>query len=297
MNAKVVIIFSYTGYQSGSAREKHFWTIVETAKSRDHSPIVVLNEDTVQRGGAVAFLADPRSKGLIVTKTWSVDTCQMWLHGWGYVYDHFPAAERIVQLPGDIDMVESEQEFLNRLKLFMTNTAFDICIGDFSIGDRFSTKALIDEFGTYPLMLNWFPGLTQAILKKSLFRPRSEFLNLDTSVLRDLLKARKFAYEQTINLLIGAWDFDSNIWKNDVIAVPLGNIKDDTSQRNYMTALDQIERLDRLLRLRWREVHLPRDEADYLAFFKRYHQLEQSAESIREAAGITIQGLLGLGLY
>jgi hypothetical protein len=135
----------------------------------------------------------------------------MWLSGWGYVIDKFveKGVSRIVQLPGDVESVKDEQDFFNSLKEFIAfGDPWDIIIGDFSSGSRFNAKDLIDWYGTYALMANWFPDITQAILKLRLNKPRSEFLNIRVETLSTLLEYRKFAYEQTLNMLIRSWDPD-----------------------------------------------------------------------------------------
>ena len=296
-NIKVCFIFPYTGYNKGSRREELFWRLTGIAQKIDPRPVIVINEDTCDRGQASAFFADPRQNGteFDIIKVWSVDTCQMWLHGWGHIFDHYPNVDRIVQLPGDIDYVEDESEFTNILRVFITHSAFDIVIGDFKISDRFGAKMLIDEYGTYPLLSNWFPQLTQAIFELSIFRPRSEFLNFNAQTLRDLLRFRKFAYEQTLNILISAWDFEKNIWRYEVSAFSLGSVKDDSSQRQFLATLDQIERTERLIKLRWREIYLPLSNNDnYAQFLSLYNKLDRHSTAVREAAGITIQALLGL---
>ena len=291
---KIVIPFAYSGFSKAPKREALFWKILAIARKFDDRPIVVLNADTADRGDADPFLSDARNRPdeLEVIRVWSVDTCQMWLAGWGHVLDNYKEAAHIVQIPGDLDLVANEHDFINNLKNFITHTASDIAIGDFKISDRFGAKMLIDEYGTYPLLCNWFPELTQAIFKLPLYRPRSEFLNLKADTLRILLQSRKFAYEQTINFLIGAWDFEKSDWKYDITAFQLGEIEDDRSQRQqYMAALDQIERTERLLKLRWREIYKHTNFADFNRIF---NQKDRGTTSIREAAGTIIQNLLGL---
>ena len=128
-----------------------------------------------------------RGATLEVLQTWSVDSCQTWLAGWGHVLDHYPEVERIVQIPGDIDFVAEDVEFYNNLGRFIETTTSDIVIGDFRTGDQYSAKSLVDTYGTYSLLANWFPEISKSIRSLPLHRPRSEFLNIKTSVLRDLL--------------------------------------------------------------------------------------------------------------
>lgn len=298
---KILIIFAYKGFQKGDLREKHFWDMLKIAQriSGDTKPVVVYNEDTCERGQAKAFLEHPNYANLDVVKVWSVDTCQMWLTGWGHIIDEYPETDRIVQLPGDIDMVADETDFYSVAlpSLIGLGDPFDIIVGDFKIRDRFGAKNLIDQYGTYPLLATWFQELTRAIFNLPLNRPRSEYLNIRTTVLRDLLKTRKFAYEQTLNMLLNAWDFQRHEWKYKIQTANLGYIKDDNTERQYLGALDQIERTERLLKLRWREIYKPEEGHKYKKFLSQYNTLDRHSASVREGGRITIQALLGIKLY
>lgn len=289
---KILIMFAYNGYKAGDPRELHFWKLVEVAKeaSGDEEPVVILNADTKDKGQADAFLADQRTQNLNVQIAWSVDTCQMWLHGWGYIIDNFPLVDRIILLPGDIDMAANPKQFYSLLSGFINlSDPFEIIIGDFDLGDKFGSKFLIDQYGSYQLLANWFPKFTQTIFQIPLKRPRSEFLNVKKEVLRELLRQRKFAYEQTINLLLSAWDHEKNSWKYNVNTLSLGEIKDDSSHRHYIGALNQIERTERLIKLRWREIFKGKSN-----FYEDFRKLNRQSNATRESCEITIQTLLGI---
>jgi hypothetical protein len=171
MSTKVVLMFPYSGYETGSKRGELFWDMVKCCRKTTggQCPIVVLNRDTETRNQAQAFLKDKRSgTDVEIFRVWSVDTCQMWLAGWGYVIDECKKGiSRIVQLPGDIDAVSDKRDFFNKLEVFITlDGPWDIVIGDFSsTGGDVSAKELIDRYGTYALMANWFPEITQEILQ------------------------------------------------------------------------------------------------------------------------------------
>ncbi|OEU63954.1 MAG: hypothetical protein BBJ57_13935 [Desulfobacterales bacterium PC51MH44] len=315
MKTKAILIFPYSGYENKSERSKMFWRMVECCHdyAGDKHPIVILNKDTEKREQAAAFLQDKRSKDEVeILRVWSVDTCQMWLAGWGHVIDNCKGVSRIIQLPGDIDSVSTNTDFFNQLKGFITYTKFDIVIGDFSTEGRFNAKDLIDSYGTYALLANWFPEVTQEILHLPLNRPRSEFLNIRTRTLKRLLDERKFAYEQTVNMLIHSWDFRKGKWKFKIHAHKLGILTDDGSFRQYTECLDQIERTERMIKLLWREVHKPNDdltkksenkqsvskknEKIYEDFIDKYHVLDKRSTSIRENARIIISNLLKVNL-
>jgi hypothetical protein len=226
----------------------------------------------------------------------------MWLHGWGHVLDtcRRKRLDRVIQFPGDIERLEDEQAFLGQLEVFATLGGWSLAVGEFQIGGRFGAKSLIDQYGTYPLMSIWFPELTRSVLSLPLNRPRSEFLNLDAKTLDMLLLERKFAYEQTINMLISCWDSKSATWKRGVRVTPhqLGTLQDNDSQRHYIGCLDQIERTERMLKLRWREVNSPgpnAKDAEYSRFIETFHRLDRLSTASRESAAITIRSLLGIG--
>lgn len=306
MSTKVVIMFPYSGYESGDPRENLFWELVDHCRyeTQDQPPIVVLNKDTERKGRANAFLESDRSaKDITLCRCWAVDTCQMWLAGWGYVIDTFENSkeDRIVQLPGDIDAVSgkdgSRESFFDELRAFITGGGprWDIVIGDFASGNTFNAKELIDLYGTYALMANWFPDVAQASRQPpvSLNKLRSEFLNIKIETLKVLLGERKFAYEQTLNMLIRSWSFDNKTWKYKVTKLDLGILKDDSKSRQYRDCLDQIERTERMLKLLWRETYEPQypNQQD---FIDQYDRLDRRSTSIRESARIIIRNLLNL---
>lgn len=303
INSKPVIIFPYRGYENNKQCEWYFWWTVERCKEIDPRPIVMIPRDTVIRQNAVSFINDERYNTLEVVQTWSVDTCQTWLAGWGHVLDNYPEADRIVQIPGDLDYVNEADEFYENLSNFIKTTSSDITIGDFGTGNKYSAKSLVDTYGSYSLLANWFPEISQRIRSLPLHRPRSEFLNIKTSVLRDLLiNNRTFAYEQTLNFLIKSWDYEETKWKYNISISPLGSLSDNKSFRDYRSCVDQIERIERMLSLLWREIKEPKKknsisdkdfEAQYTAFFNEYDNLRTRSKGIMETARTTIRALLG----
>ncbi|MDD3375333.1 MAG: hypothetical protein PHY73_06405 [Candidatus Omnitrophica bacterium] len=302
-SSKPIIIFPYQGYEDNEQCEWYFWWTVERCKEIDPMPIVVIPRSTVIRGNAVSFIKDERYKTLEVVQTWSVDTCQTWLTGWGHVLDNYPEAERIIQIPGDLDYVDEDVEFYDKLKGFIETTDADIAIGDFRTGDQYSAKSLVDTYGTYPLLANWLPEISQSIRSLPLNRPRSEFLNFKTTVLKDLLiRNRNFAYEQTLNFLIKCWDFDKKKWMYNISVSPLGTLSDNKSFRDYRVCVDQTERIERMLSLLWREIREPEKkdgvsdatfEQQYNMFSSEYDILRTKSKGIMETARITLRALLG----
>jgi hypothetical protein len=304
MSSKAIIIFPYLGYENNEECEYFFWWTVDKCKGVDPRPIVVMCRDTVINNNAESFLKDERYETLEVIQTWSVDTCQTWLAGWGHVLDHYPEADRIVQTPGDIDYIQEENDFYENLEGFIETTEADIAIGDFKTGDQYSAKGLVDTYGTYSLLANWFPEISKSIRSLPLNRARSEFLNIKTSILRELLTShRKFAYEQTLNFLIKSWDYAEGKWKYNVSVFPLGTLSDNKSFSKYRTSIDQIERIERMLSLLWREIKEPKKgrntserwfEEQYKQFSDEYDKLFTKSNGIMETARTTLRALLGV---
>ncbi len=304
MNAKPLIIFPYLGYENNKKCEWYFWWTIDKCKEIDPKPIVVLPRDTIIRQHAASFLKDERCGNLEVLQTWSVDTCQTWLAGWGHILDNHPNVDRIVQIPGDIDFVEEDTDFYENLSSFIETSEADIAIGDFRTGDQYSAKSLVDTYGTYSLLANWFPEISKSIKSLPLNRPRSEFLNIKTSVLRDLIiNHRNFAYEQTLNFLIKSWNYDEAKWRYNIATPLLGTLSDNKSFRNYRSCIDQIERIERMLSLLWREIKQPKKidnisdkefEKQYIVFSNEYDHLFTKSNGIMDTARTTLRALLGV---
>jgi len=319
VSTQVIIMFPYSGYNlktsEGQRRENILWKVIETCReleaTKNRPPIMILNRDTEKRGKARDFLADPRvnQEKISIRRTWAVDTCQMWLSGWGKVLDtdNVKDNDHIVQIPGDLDMVsgnKDDQDFFNKLGTFIDMRSWDLVIGDFTSEDTFNAKELIDLYGTFALMANWFPEIAQNIRQLPLKKPRSEFLNIRVKTLKELLDYRKFAYEQTLNMLIRSWDPKKKGWKYKIKAESLGMLKDDSTFRQYRDCLDQIERTERMLKLLWREINdideqlletnPQKYKERYQEYINLYDRLDRRSTSIRENARIIIRNILGL---
>ena len=325
MNIKILIMFPYSGYkadeqESNSDCGKMFWELIENCRNySEYKPIIVVNRDTIEKGGADRFFQEHESyknrygQTLVeIIKVWSVDTCQMWLHGWGKIIDDNKELqkdkkiERIIQLPGDIERISDRKDFYTQLGEFCSadydiynQCCYDIVAGDFKTRE-FSGKSLIDSYGTFPLLANWFPKISKAIFSLPLYKPRTEFLNLRVDTLKELLiNNRKFPYEQTLNFLIHSWDNTIREWKYNIKPFHLGYIEDYSGYRQYQGCLDQVERTERMLKLLWRETHAPKtteNEQEFKKFMDNYDFLCQRSQAICETARITIRSLLGLGI-
>jgi hypothetical protein len=329
---RVVINFPYSGYQEGTPREEVFWRIVEAChRTAAQYIIVVMDQDTMAR--AKAFLDDARVKqyDLRVHRTWSVDTCDRWLAGWAVALGLLPCTgvrddqtrtldkphddDRIILLPGDIEAVARPVQFFNAsLPAFLDQGGVrDIVVGDFEAGEKLASKDLVDLYGTYPLLALWFPEIAAEVRDLSIWKPRSEWVSVRARVLRSLLSNRRFAYEQTLNMLIRSWEVskrghaesdetnsqagaaagraedsaaagDSKRPRRiyEVADFSLGEFADDSSERNIPGAIDQIERTERMLKMIWREIKFGEVAADAKEGAEKVSSDPQSAEYKKE---------------
>jgi hypothetical protein len=149
---RVVIIFPYSGFNTDTNnfsgqelvnqenRKRNFEKIVKACSS--FRPLVVINKDTVNRKSPknadeffqfyaqeedkkketfqAEISADLKNYSFDVYQVWSVDTCQMWLAGWGHLIDELERNSeslenyRVVQIPGDLDTVGNSEEFFEQ---------------------------------------------------------------------------------------------------------------------------------------------------------------------------------------
>ncbi len=310
MRIRTIIIFPYGGFDDNEDIETMFWKIIDTCQKADEMPVVVLNRDTQRRGQVEKLYRNDRYKDLDIFPVWSVDTCQMWLGGWGHIIESYESEEleksddRVVLLPGDLEQMDDFEGFLDKLEEFIHASYKDIFIGEYQTGEKYSAKELIDVYGTYQLLANWFPEVSRAIRSLRISKSRSEFQNIRLSTLNKLLKKRKFAYEQTLNILISSWNTKKKDFDYTIGRIELGILKDDPQFRQYRGCLDQIERTERLIKLLWREINEPKPEdgekitsASYIKrhtdFCNDYDRLHRISTDILEATRITIRAMLG----
>jgi hypothetical protein len=226
MSTRVSLIFPYIG-NDDKVRDKLIQIIAavrdpaNNLHTSNKNPVLIVNNDTIYRKMYEKFegYLGARGKGdllnknkIDITPTWAVDTCQMWLAGFGKIIDDKREDDNdkttcILQIPGDLSDVRDFPDFLNKLSLLSANieaNRSDFVIGDFEVEPE-KAKHLIDMFGTYPLIFNWFPDVAKNLQNKGIKRPRSEFLAASLEFLEKMLPfKRKFAYEETLALLIHA---------------------------------------------------------------------------------------------
>lgn len=284
------------------------------SKAKDYHfevPLVVINRQTHYRnydsGFEIMSTADKRKvykktvnklkkleeEGkLRILDVWSVDSCQMWLAGFGECYDISKANNRVNDvywlIPGDFFYASTAgRAMLNKLIQLPISVASgdcQLCLGEIDAPGN-SSKALIDTYGTYGLLYTWFPAEAQGI-RNITSRPRSEFFAINQEFLSAaLVNERWFGYEQTIVILLQ--NMKGNKTVRRVKSINLGEVPDDATERKTLpAAMRQIDRTERLLKLLWRDsnqVTLASNWPD------RFRLLEMQSEQVRGAA-MTIMG-------
>lgn len=288
-----------------------FWKLVDLchkACTSNLSNIAVVHDKRSPRD-ATETLTRLANKGVHIIESRGVDTCQNWLDGWGWVLEQTTeprSAHRAVLLPGDLQDLANEQEFFGRLQQFAEADGQPFIVGDYGSTKPQSTKELIDIYGVFPLVANWFPEAWRAIRSLHIRKARSEFLNIRAPELGELLRSRVFAYEQTLNMLIIQWHAcwrDANEdfreadrrWKERVGVVHLGNLSDEGSARDYRGAIDQIERTERMLRHLWRDIRewkVSQDPEKFRKLVDDYERLDGRSTRIRDAARLSLWAML-----
>jgi len=194
-----------------------------------------------------------------ITPTWAVDTCSMWLRGLGDAFQQAQAEQAFHDvfwlIPGDFNYATKEgmaaTPQLKDIPLKVHQNHCEICLGEIEVPPS-SAKQLIDTYGTYGLLYNWFPAEAMG-LSKITTKPRSEFFALTYQTLeRALIESRWYAYEQTLMILLQNMSGKQPVRR--IVPVPLGRISDDESTRSTLAAaMAQVERTERALKLFWRE--------------------------------------------
>jgi hypothetical protein len=231
------------------------------------------------RGHTVARCSD-------IMDVWAVDTCQMWYAGLGRAFEAGGSGDVYWLIPGDFNYGTTVgHEVLGRLHdlpEIILELDQDLCIGEIAT-DHNNSKQLIDTYGTFALLYNWFPGEAQEI-RQYTERPRSEFFAVCHSFLGELLRQRWYPYEQTVVMLLKAV-----IGKKGISRFLVGNISDLPEGRESLaSAMQQVERTERVLKAVWREHH--QDDPNWI---ERYRALAASSNQIRHTALTILHNLLG----
>jgi hypothetical protein len=253
-------------------------------------PITVVDRKTCHAmEGNKAFLDFRKStvaRHSDILDAWCVDTCQMWYSGLGTAFEHGGPDDVYWLIPGDFNYGTAVgKEVLGRLHdlpEICVELQQDICIGEIAT-DHNHSKQLIDTYGTFALLYNWFPAEAQEI-RQYTERPRSEFFAIRHAFLQEVLRQRWFAYEQTVVMLLQA------VFSNRRISrFCVGNISDlPEGRESFAAALQQVERAERVLKTLWRERNQPK-----AGWIEQYRALEAQSEQVRRTGMIILQNLLG----
>jgi hypothetical protein len=221
-----------------------------------------------------------------ILDAWCVDTCQMWYSGLGRAFAEGGPEDVYWLIPGDFNYGSAVgREVLSRLHdlpEICVELGQDLCIGEIAT-DHNNSKQLIDTYGTFALLYNWFPTEAREI-RAYTERPRSEFFAIRHPFLRDVLGRRWYAYEQTVVMLLQAV-----FGRKRISRFFVGNISDLPEGRDTLaSAMQQVERTERVLKTLWRERHETK-----AGWSEQYRMLESQSEEVRRTALIILRNLLG----
>ena len=251
-------------------------------RAKYETPVFVVNKQTQQTHYLKQYkmIVDeikkrfPRS----ILHVWSVDTCQMWLAGLGYAFKKGTPQDAYWLIPGDFEYAKKRAHTALKSMCKLPEEVLkgsDLAIGEIKVNPD-NAKQLIDTYGTYGLLYNWFPGEALQIRDQIKTRkPRTEFFAIKGDKLKYLLGERWFPYEQMLFILLNAVN---NKWKVENIRLT-GLIDDPNQRENLYGAMEQIERCERALKLYWRQCHKEKSN-----WADDYRKLEVYSEEIRRAA-------------
>ena len=287
-----VVIYPFRQRNDYSDLEELYQMIARLDGEKDQyaRPITVMDRKThfaMERNKAfLDFRKNTVARHSDILDAWCVDTCQMWYSGLGTAFEKGGPEDVYWLIPGDFNYGTAVgKEVLGRLHdlpEIVLELKQDLCIGEIAT-DHNNSKQLIDTYGTFALLYNWFPVEAQEI-RQYTERPRSEFFAIHHSFLHEVLRQRWYAYEQTVVMLLQAVFSNKHISRFFV-----GNISDLPEGRESITsAMQQVERTERVLKTLWRERHQPKTR-----WTDQYRLLETQSEQVRRTALIILQNLLG----
>lgn len=263
---------------------------LDADRKRYARPITVMDRKTHYAMERDPTFRDFRKKTVArhsdILDAWGVDTCQMWYSGLGMAFEQGGPSDVYWLIPGDFNYGSAVgQEVLGRLHdlpEIILELNQDVCIGEIA-AEHGNSKQLIDTYGTFALLYNWFPVEAREI-RQFTERPRSEFFAIRHGFLREVLAQRWYAYEQTVVMLLQAV-FD----QRQISRFFVGHITDLPEGRESLaSALQQVERTERVLKTVWRERNEMRP-----GWTEEYRMLEVQSEQVRRTAMIILQNLLG----
>jgi hypothetical protein len=252
-------------------------------------PITVMDRKTHYRmaedAGFLTFKKETVARHSDVLDAWCVDTCQMWYSGLGLAFERGAPGDVYWLIPGDFNygaaVGQGVLSRLHDLPEIILELDQDLCIGEIAT-DHCNSKQLIDTYGTFGLLYNWFPAEAQEI-RQYTERPRSEFFAVRHAFLAEVLARRWYPYEQTVVMLLQAV-FDHK----RIARFFVGNISDLPEGREcFDSALQQVERTERVLKSVWRERN-----AGQPGWIDKYYALALRSEPVRRGALIVLQNML-----
>jgi len=286
-----VIIYPFRQPKDYSGIEQLYQLVarLNADKASYARPITVMDRKTCETVAGDKQFAAFRDRTVArhsdILEAWCVDTCQMWYSGLGQAFDRGGPNDVYWLIPGDFNygtpIGHEVLSHLHDLPEICVELQQDLCIGEIAT-DHNNSKQLIDTYGTFALLYNWFPAEAREI-REYTERPRSEFFAIRHGFLDEVLHRRWFAYEQTVVMLLRAVATQKRISRFLV-----GNITDLPDGRESLaSAMQQVERAERVLKTVWREQHQTK-----AGWQERYHLLEAQSEGIRRAATIILENLL-----
>jgi hypothetical protein len=262
---------------------------LDKEKDKYARPITVIDRKThyamEHDAKFVEFIKRTVGRHSEILDAWCVDTCQMWYAGLGEAFERGKPEDVYWLIPGDFNYGTAVgQEVLGRLHdlpEIILELEQDFCVGEIA-SDHNCSKQLIDTYGTFALLYNWFPTEGREI-RQFTERPRSEFFAVRHSFLRHVLEQRWYAYEQTVVMLLLAVLSNKRISRFFV-----GDISDLPEGRDTLaSAMQQVERTERVLKSFWRE--RKQSSPDWL---QQYRRLEAQSEQIRRTALTVFENIL-----
>src|SRR5213594_3315814 len=204
----VIYPFRQPGHYSDLEELYQLIARLDADKDTYARPITVLDRKThFAMEGNKAFLEfrnDTVARHSDILDAWCVDTCQMWCSGLGLAFEKGGPDDVYWLIPGDFNYGTAPGKdvlsHLHDLPEIILELEQDLCIGEIET-DFNNSKHLIDTYGTFALLYNWFPAEAQEI-RQFTERPRSEFFAVRHSFLREVLAQRWYAYEQTVVMLL-----------------------------------------------------------------------------------------------
>ncbi|HMJ88400.1 MAG TPA: hypothetical protein VK530_01205 [Candidatus Acidoferrum sp.] len=271
---------------------KQLYALIETLDANKEvyaRPISVIDRKTHFQNAKDKCFMDFRNNTVARTSdildAWCVDTCQMWYSGLGMAFERGGPNDVYWLIPGDFNFGSTVgHEVLSRLHdlpEICIELEQDLCVGEIA-ADQNNPKHLIDTYGTFALLYNWFPDEARAI-REYTERPRSEFFAMRHAFLGEMLNRRWYAYEQTVVTLLHAV-----LDKKHISRFFVGHVTDLPEGKETLTsAMQQVERTERVLKALWRERHEHKS-----GWIKEYRVLEGQSEQVRRAAMNILENLL-----